>query len=65
MNCYSGEEVFSLGLGCLGSILGTDMHPILVDQCCKVSCTGDTAMILEMCSHLKERNIFNGFVNCC
>lgn len=57
MGCYFGEGVFSLGLGCFGGVLGTDTHAthaILVDQCCKGSCTGgDTSMILEMCSHLR------------
>lgn len=53
MSCCFGEGVLSFGLGCLGDILGNDMHPILVDQCCKVLCTGDTLMILEMCSHLR------------
>lgn len=51
MSCYFGEGVFSLGLGCSGGVLGTDIHAILVDQCCKVSCVGDTLVILEMCSH--------------
>lgn len=40
MGCYFGEGVFSLGLGCFGGILGTDMRAILVAQCCKISCTG-------------------------